>query len=183
MDDRAELASILRDKSLIRGDFILASGRRTDFYFDCKQTTYSDPRGLELAAALILAEIRPLLGRVKGIGGLTLGAASLAVAVSQQALREGWVLPAFAVRKEQKQYGRQRLIEGHVDPTGEVVIVDDVITSGDSVLRAVKAVEDTGAKVAKVVVLVDRKEGGDLLLKRSGYPYTPIFGFDELIGK
>jgi orotate phosphoribosyltransferase len=183
MDERAELADILKKKSLFHGDFILASGRRTSYYFDCKQTTYSDPRGLELAATLILAHLRPLRNRIKGIGGLTLGAAPLAVEVSQRALREGWTLPAFAVRKEPKRHGRQRLLEGTIDPSWEVAIVDDVITSGDSVIRAIEAVEAEGAKVARIVVLVDRKEGGAEALKGKGYDYVPIFELEELIDR
>jgi orotate phosphoribosyltransferase len=183
MDARTELADILKKKSLFHGDFVLASGRRTSYYFDCKQTTYSDPRGLELAAALILEHLRPLQHRIKGIGGLTLGAAPLAVEVSQRALREGWTLPAFVVRKEPKRHGRQRLIEGAIDPSWAVAIVDDVITSGDSVLRAIEAVEAEGATVARVVVLVDRKEGGAETVRSKGYDYAAIFEFDELIDR
>jgi orotate phosphoribosyltransferase len=181
MDEKAELAEILRKNSYFSGEFVLASGRHTTYYFDCKLTTYSEPRGLELAAALILDQVRPLRGRLQAIGGLTLGAAPLAIAVSQQAWKEGWRLPAFAVRKEPKQHGRQRLIEGTVEPAWEVAILDDVITSGDSVHRAISAVCEAGAKVAKVIVLVDREEGGRETLRE--YDYSAIFTIRELLEK
>ena len=181
MDEKAELAEILRKNSYFSGEFVLASGRHTTYYFDCKLTTYSEPRGLELAAALILDQVRPLRGRLQAIGGLTLGAAPLAIAVSQQAWKEGWRLPAFAVRKEPKQHGRQRLIEGTVEPAWEVAILDDVITSGESALIAAEAAESYRSQVVRVVAVVDREQGASQIFQQKGYPFTPLFSIGELL--
>jgi orotate phosphoribosyltransferase len=98
--------------------------------------------------------------------------------MGQLALDEDWTLPAFVVRKEPKTHGRQRLIEGTVAEGANIVIVDDVITSGDSVLRAIDAVENARAHVARVIVLVDREEGGREVLHK--YDYQSIFTIADL---
>jgi orotate phosphoribosyltransferase len=179
MEDHAELVQILRRRSLFKGDFVLASGRRSHYYFDCKLTTLGEPRGLELACRALLDRLSQLRGELDAVGGLTIGAAPLVVGVSQMALRQGWTLPGFIVRKEPKPHGRQQLIEGTVQAGWKVAIVDDVITTGGSVLQAARTVEEAAATVRKVVVLVDREEGGAEHLR--AYDWEAIFSFKDLL--
>jgi len=179
MDPRDELFRILREDSLFRGRFVLASGKESSYYFDCKLTTLSSPRGLFLACGIIRDRIRAMTTRVDAIGGLTIGAAPLVVGVSLLAQLEGENLPAFIVRKEPKPHGRQRLIEGSVKPGTNVVIVDDVITTGASVLKAIKEAEAAGAKVVKVLVLIDREEGADAELGK--YDFERVFSLKEFL--
>ncbi len=183
MDDRAELLGILRSNSLLKGRFVLASGKVSDYYFDCKRTTLASPRGLELASKWMLERLKAMdrAGRkVDAIGGLTIGAAPLSVAVSQRALREGgWTLPVFVVRDEPKAHGTQQLIEGSIEAGWNVVIVDDVMTTGKSVQKATQAVEAQGAAVAAVLVLVDREEGGSQAL--CTYDVQRLLSYKELL--
>lgn len=183
MDDRAELIDILREKSLLRGNFVLASGRVSDYYLDCKRTTLSSPRGLELTSRLMFEKIRELRARgvaVDAIGGLTIGAAPLSITTAQQALRHGWNLPVFVVRDEQKSHGTQRLIEGGIKRGWNVVIVDDVMTTGKSVMKAIQAVESEGSHVVSVLILVDRDEGGADALR--AYNVESLISVNELMG-
>src|SRR2546423_306488 len=112
MDDRAELLAILRAQSLLKGQFVLASGKVSDYYLDCKQTTLSHPKGRYLCCRLIYDRIRAMHPRPVAIGGLTIGAAPLSLGISDLALRDQWNLPVFVVRDEQKGHGTQRVLEG-----------------------------------------------------------------------
>lgn len=181
MDERAELIEILRDKSLLKGRFVLASGKESDYYLDCKRTTLSSPRGLYLASRLLFQQIKEIQHKkhIDAIGGLTIGAAPLSIGISQLALHHNWELPAFSVRDDQKAHGTKRLIEGGVEPGWNVVIVDDVMTTGNSVMKAIKAVEGQGARVAHVLILIDREEGGMDLLHE--YDVDVLFSYKRLV--
>jgi orotate phosphoribosyltransferase len=152
-------------------------------YLDCKRTTLSNTRGLQLVSKLLLDRVRALKlagKRVDAIGGLTIGAAPLSIAVSQLALREdGWDLPVFVVRDEQKTHGTQRAIEGGVQPGWGVVVVDDVMTTGKSVLKAIHAVEQQEATVAAVLILIDREERGVQALHK--YDVESLFSYKQLL--
>lgn len=180
MDDRAELREILQANSLLRGQFVLASGKVSNYYLDCKRTTLNSPRGLELTCKLILERIKTMGPRPDAIGGLTIGSAPLSIGVSQMALRTlGWRLPVFVVRDEQKGHGTKRVIEGDVKRGWNVIIVDDVMTTGNSVLKAIQAAKEQGATIARVFILVDREEGGADALK--GYQVESLFSYKELL--
>jgi orotate phosphoribosyltransferase len=118
--------------------------------------------------------------RPDAIGGLTIGAAPLSITVSQMALERGWNLPVFVVRDEPKGHGTKKKIEGDFKPGWKVVIVDDVITTGNSVLKAITAAKDSGAEIAKVIILVDREESRLDNLK--DYDTDTIFTYKELQG-
>jgi orotate phosphoribosyltransferase len=177
MEARDELREILKSTSLFRGQFVLASGKTSDYYFDCKLTTLSEPRGLKLAAQILYERIASWNLRVDAIGGLVMGSAPLVIGISLEALAHGKNLPGFMVRKEPKPHGRQRLIEGVVRPGTNVVIVDDVVTSGASVMKAIRAAEGEGARVVKVLMLVDREEGAEETLR--DYDHERIFSFKD----
>ena len=183
MDTRNELKQIVAAKSLFTRPegYTLASGQWSPYYFDLKQTTLSDPRALRLASVLLLDRINALGVHIDAIGGLTSGADPLIVATSQTALQSGQILPGFFVRDEQKHHGTERLIEGIVTEGMNVVILDDVITRGTSVLKAIEPVEKIGARVVGVLILVDREEGGIAFLASKGHTAEPIFTRSELV--
>jgi orotate phosphoribosyltransferase len=135
--------------------FKLVSGGVSNFYFNCKPTML-DPEGKELIGRLVFAKIRDL--EVSGIGGLELGSVPISSAVSLISQLEGKPIKEFIVRKEKKDHGIPAKVEGDFSQGERVVVVDDVITTGGSTIKAIEAVEGLGLKVAKVVVLVDREE-------------------------
>ena len=135
--------------------FKLVSGGVSNFYFNCKPTML-DPEGKELIGLLVFAKIRDL--EVSGIGGLELGSVPISSAVSLISQLEGKPIKEFIVRKEKKDHGIPAKVEGDFSQGERVVVVDDVITTGGSTIKAIEAVEGLGLKVAKVVVLVDREE-------------------------
>ena len=163
---KEELKTLLKATGALKtGDFILSSGKKSNYYIDCRKITLH-PEGSRLIAKIILEKIKGL--KVDAIGGLTLGAdpiTSSVVAISD--------LPGFIVRKKEKEHGTKQKIEGHLQPGWNVVIVEDVSTTGASALQAIEAVEAAGAKVVKVISVVDREEGAAEGLKN--YDFDPIF--------
>ena len=184
---RSELRSILLAKSVKTGDFTLASGAKSNLYVDCRVTTL-DPRGAVLVGQQMHKLVRDEEARrgvkVNALGGLTMGAdpISLSTAMTSSMAGDATPIRCFVVRKEAKGHGRGKRIEGNFQPGDSVVVVDDVITTGDSTLKAIAAVEEEGAKVAFVVVLVDREEGGRANIEGKGYPVAALFTKTELIG-
>lgn len=183
MNAREELRGIIAKESVLFREegFLLASGRRSQYYYDLKLTTLSNPHALSLAARLLLDRIAALPNRVDAIGGLTSGADPLVVAVSLLAIMEGRRLPGFFVREKPKAHGTERVIEGVVEEGMNVVILDDVITQGNSVLKAIKGAEAKGARVVHVFILVDREEGGMKFVRDQGYNVESIFTHTELV--
>ena len=135
--------------------FKLVSGGVSNFYFNCKPTML-DPEGKELIGRLIFARIKNL--DISGIGGLELGSVPISSAVSLISQLEGKPLKEFIVRKEKKDHGIPAKMEGEFTPGDKVVVVDDVITTGGSTIKAIEVVENLGLEVARVIVLVDRQE-------------------------
>ena len=181
MNEQArELRDIIRRKSLRVGDFTLSSGKKSSYYLDCRMTTL-DPRGAFLIARLILDRIRAENIQADAIGGLTMGADPIATAVAVVSGLDGRPISAFIVRKETKTHGTQRAIEGYDGKTGSrVIVVDDVCTTGDSILRAAERAEEAGYEVAAAFCVVDREEGGtELIAKR--YPFYALFTAKELL--
>jgi orotate phosphoribosyltransferase len=156
MKDR--LMEIILEKSFQYSEepiFKLVSGGVSNFYFNCKPTML-DPEGKELIGRLIFSTIRAL--EVAGIGGLELGSVPISSAVSLISQFEGQPLKEFIVRKEKKDHGIPAKVEGEFVAGEKVVVVDDVITTGGSTIKAIEAVQKLGLEVSKVVVLVDREE-------------------------
>jgi orotate phosphoribosyltransferase len=185
--DRAELADLLRLKSVKTGQFTLASGKQSDLYVDCRLTTLN-ARGAVLVGRVLHALLRREEAargiEVGSLGGLTMGADPITLAVAMTSNLNGDCKPveAFVVRKEPKGHGRGKRIEGNFNPALPVVVVDDVITTGDSTLKAVQAIAEEGGKVAFALVLVDRQEGGRENLLHNGIPVVSAFTRAELIG-
>lgn len=179
-NNKSRLLRILRDKSLSYGHFILSSGKESHYYVDSKLTTF-DPEGVSLVGKLIFQIIQDKGVKVSAVGGLTMGADPMAVSTIIAALKSDCHLKGFSVRKEAKSHGKRRLIEGNLDVTDNVVILDDVITTGASTIKAIEAVREFGANIAMVVALVDRLEGGTEEIRKFGYDVDAIFTINDLL--
>jgi len=174
-EERNELVQIIRELSYEQREVTLASGRKSNFYFDGKQTTLHARGGL-LVGKAFWQEVKQFEGPIHGVGGLTLGADPIATAVAVLSYVQGRSIAAFIVRKEPKKHGRGRWIEGPPLAEGaNVVIVDDVATTGASLLKAAEAVEEAGGKVVRIITLVDRQEGAREALEAKGYQFTSLF--------
>lgn len=174
---REELLRLVKKKALQKGDYTLSSGKKSSYYIDGKQATL-DPQGIFLIAKTILAMLQG--AQVDAVGGPTLGADPLAAAVSLLSSQTGRPLKAFIVRKEEKKHGTQKRVEGpRLEPGDRVAVVEDVITSGKSVMEAILEIEKLKGRVVKVICLVDREEGANKLLER--YNFSPIFTKTDLL--
>ena len=175
--DKARLIEIIAEKSLLdSGSFRLASGVDSGYYFDMKPTAL-DPEGANLVAEQILAAIAG--ETVDAIGGLALGAVPVVAAIVQKSAASGRPIPGFYVRKEQKECGAERLIDGNLAPGSTVVIVEDVTTTGGSVMKAVAAVREFGCSVDTVVTIVDRLEGAEANLAEHGLRLIALTNRDD----
>jgi orotate phosphoribosyltransferase len=179
MTARASLIQLLKERSVRYGEFTLASGRISDLYIDARLTTMS-PEGLALIGPLVLATVRRMKWNADSIGGLTLGADPIAYAAAYASVASPPQLRAFTVRKEPKQHGTRKLIEGPFKQGDRAVVIEDVVTSGASALRAIDAVREAGGTVVGVVALVDRHEGGTEALKAAGFSLVGLVDGDEL---
>jgi orotate phosphoribosyltransferase len=170
------LLQIIREKSYEKGGVTLTSGRKSHFYVDGKQTTL-DSEGGYLAGKLFHESIKRSRIPVEAVGGPTLGADPIVTAISIVSYLEGVPIPAFIIRKEPKKHGKALWIEGDKSlKTGtNVAIVEDVVTTGGSILRAIEIAKAQGLRVVQVLALVDREEGGRENLAKEGYVLESIF--------
>lgn len=166
--DRSALHRLLAERSARRGRFTLASGRESEFYVDARLTAMS-PDGLALIGPLALGEIGAAGWQPDSIGGLTLGADPISYAISYASATTPHPLRAFTVRKEAKAHGTGKLIEGPFREGDRVVVIEDVITTGGSALKAASAIRAAGGSILGVLALVDREEGGREALEAAGY--------------
>ncbi|MBI4538523.1 MAG: orotate phosphoribosyltransferase [Gemmatimonadetes bacterium] len=180
MHDRDRLRALLVERSLQFGDFTLASGERSSYYIDARRTTMS-AEGQHCVGRIGFELIREHGLNATVVGGLTMGADPIAYAIAHASWIAGQPVDAFSVRKAGKEHGMGRLIEGTVTPGARAVIVEDVITTGESALQAIRAVEDAGGTVAGVFALVDRQSGGRARLEDAGYPVVAVFTASELL--
>ncbi len=158
--------------------FKLVSGKMSRFYVNCKPTVLH-PRGMFLVGHLVLDAVRDL--NAQGIGGLTFGADPIAVSTAFASELAGCPMKAFSVRKTQKDHGIVKWIEGDLNKGDRVVIVDDVATTGGSTIKAVERARSEGLTVVKVVILVDRQEGGLENIRRHVDDVSAIIGRDALV--
>src|SRR5216117_1534869 len=176
---RQRLRDLLLARSVSRGDFTLASGRRSSFYVDARPTTMSG-EGLVVIGALGLARLAARGWAPDLVGGLPLGADPVAYAVAAAARAQGRVIDAFTVRKQAKAHGTGRRIEGCFTPGAAVVVVEDVITTGHSAREAIAAITAEGGRVIGVLAVVDREEGGRATLEQAGLAVEALVTATEL---
>ncbi|MDP2731117.1 MAG: orotate phosphoribosyltransferase [Dehalococcoidales bacterium] len=157
--------------ALLYGDFTLTSGKKSTYYFDGKKLTFS-PEGAYQVGKAVFEELAGL--EIDAVGGVPVGGYPIVTAFTLVSYQEGKPTPAFIVRETHKEHGTQSQIEGHFKEGFRVAIVDDVITTGGSVKRVIAAVEAAGGKVVKIIVIVDRHEGGSDRLKSEGYNFSAI---------
>jgi orotate phosphoribosyltransferase len=180
MTPRTELLELLATRSAKRGRFTLTSGRQSSLYIDARLTTMS-PDGLVRIGALGLEALRTAGWTVDAVGGLTLGADPIAYAISFASASTDAPLRAFTVRKEAKAHGTGRLIEGPFLVGDHVAVIEDVITTGGSALRAIDAVRAAGGTVRGVLALVDREEGGRAALEAAGLEVIALTTAGEIL--
>ena len=178
MNEREELRDILRRLSIRKGEFTLASGRKSDYYINGKMTTLNS-RGLYLAAGLMLDSLDGM--EYDAFGGPVIGADPVVGALLALSAARGMEKDGLLIRKEAKGHGTKKLVEGPIREGMRVVILEDVVTTGGSLLRAAEAVEEAGGVIAGILVLVDREEGAGENIAASGHSFESIFRVSELL--
>ncbi len=179
-----ELQALLQERSIAKGDFVLTSGARSHYYCDTKATVLS-PRGARLIGEALCEQLQPF--GVEAVGGPEVGGAYLATAASVASDHNGPPLFGFLVRNKAKGHGTTAKIDASYHPDGRklivegrrLAVVDDVVTSAGSIIRAIEAVEAEGCQVAAVSAVVDRQEGGGDRLRGLGYDFRPLFLADN----
>ena len=182
--ERNELMQIVRELSYEEREVTLASGRKSNFYFDGKQTCLNARGGL-LVGKAFWEQVKQFPGPIHGVGGLTLGADPIATATSIAAALDGASVHAFIIRKEPKGHGTGQWLEGRKNlPKGSrVVIVEDVTTTGGSSMKAVERAREEGLEVVGIVTLVDREEGArENIEGENRIPLRAVFTRTQVVG-
>ncbi|WP_325099522.1 orotate phosphoribosyltransferase [Persicirhabdus sediminis] len=181
---RQQLKAMLLEKSVRTGEFTLASGKTSDLYIDCRITAL-DPVGANLIGQLGWDTVKEKVAElgIDAIGGMTMGADPISLAVGMTSAVQNPEAPiqVFTVRKEPKGHGRGKQIEGNFKEGDTIIVVDDVITTGGSTLKAVDAIEAAGGKVAFALILVDREEGGREAIEARDIPVVSLFSRSTLL--
>jgi orotate phosphoribosyltransferase len=180
MTAHSALVRLLAERSAKQGQFTLASGKQSNFYIDARLTTMS-PEGLSIIGPLGFSTIHELGWSVDAIGGLTLGADPISYAISYASATSDHPLRAFTVRKEAKAHGTGKLVEGPLRSGDQVVVIEDVITTGDSALRAIEAVRSAKASISGLVALVDREEGGRQAIETTGVKVVSLVTASQIM--
>jgi len=173
------LKKILLEKSVISGrEFKLASGKTSDFYVDARISTLW-PEGAYLCGKIFLEMLKDF--HIDAVGGYSIGADPIVSAIAVLSYLDNNPIPAFIIRKEVKSHGTGKVIEGNFPEKGRVAIFDDVVTSGGSILRGAKQVEEQGGRVEVVMAVIDREDGGREKIEAGGYKFRSIFTRKDLI--
>jgi orotate phosphoribosyltransferase len=176
---KQRLLEIIKQKSVLKGQFKLASGAMSDYYLDLRRTTF-DPEGAALVGEIVYGMLAGDAD-VDAIGGLELGAVPITIAASARSAAAR-PINAFVVRKASKDHGTGNKIDGNFKPGSTVVLIEDVTTKGGSVMQAVRAVREAGATIKKIITIVDRQEGAAANLAKEGLVLEAVFTAKELLG-
>jgi orotate phosphoribosyltransferase len=177
--DKEKLQAILLEKSFKLGDFTLSSGKKSDYYVDCRTATL-DANGLYLISSLLLDYIANEKIGIDAIGGLTLAADPIVGGMVALSAKTSGPLSGFIVRKEAKGHGTGKLIEGNLKACSRVGIIEDVVTTGASAMKAINAAKECGGEIKVVLAVVDREEGGREEIGKLGIPVYSLFTATEL---
>lgn len=175
---REELINLIKSEAVFHGDFTLTSGKKASYYIDLRKLSL-DHRAAPLIGQVMLDLIDDIDG-VFAVGGLTMGADPIASAILHQGVMRGRDLDAFVVRKEPKDHGRGRQVEGPDLAGKKVIVVEDTSTTGGSPLKAIEALEKVGAEVVAVAVVVDRQAPAKARIEEAGYEYRYAIGLEDL---
>ena len=180
MTEKDKLLKIIKTLSYEEGDFVLASGKRSTYYIDAKETTLN-PEGMFLVGKLMYEITRELPG-IEAVGGVSIGGDPLVCAVVLESFNKKDNLAGFLIRKEPKGHGTNRWVEGgkNLKKGMNVVILEDVVTTGGSSLKAIEATEKEGYVVKGIVAILDRLEGGKDTIESKGYLFKSIFSLNDL---
>lgn len=177
---KTKLLECIKNNAVSRGTIQLSSGKISDLYIDAKMVTL-DPEGAFLTAKVLLDILKD--DDVDAVGGMTMGADPITGALAAISFEVGKPLKTFIVRKEPKKHGKQKWIEGPLSKDAKVVVIDDVTTTGKSILDSIQKIkESTDCKILKVISLVDRSEGARETLKNEGYDLVSLFDRKDLLG-
>ncbi len=176
MYDKEELKSLIKEKSLEFGDFTLASGKKASYYLDCRKLTLS-AKGANQVAAGILDLLEGDMP--DAVGGMAIGADPITASIITLAGQRDLPLAGFIVRKETKEHGKGQDVEGPVVPGQRVVIVEDVVTTGGSSVKAIEKVEAFGLTVVGVIAIIDRLEGGAEAFTSRGYKFQSLLTIED----
>jgi orotate phosphoribosyltransferase len=177
-DVRSQLIDFISADAVFHGDFTLTSGKKATYYVDMRKVSL-DHRVAPLIGQVMLDLIADI-PNVSAVGGMTMGADPIASAVLHQGVARGLNYDAFVVRKEPKDHGRGRQVEGPDVAGKRVVVLEDTSTTGGSPLKAIEALVKAGAEIAGVAVVVDRNTGAREVIEAAGYPYFAAIGLDDL---
>lgn len=180
MDDRDRLLEILKSLSYEEGEFILKSGKKSSFYIDARETTLN-PEGMYLTGSIMYRMVRDI-PRIQAVGGVSVGADPLVCSVVLYAHSRQDNLSGFFIRKEPKGHGKNLWIEGAKNLTTgmDVVILEDVVTTGGSSIRAIEIAQNEGYNVRALIAILDRLEGGKEAIESKGYIFKSIFNINDL---
>jgi orotate phosphoribosyltransferase len=174
---RQILLDLLCTKAYKEGDFTLSSGQKSSYYINGKLVTL-DPVGAIALGRLLLQDLAP---QTSAVAGLTLGADPMVSAISMMSAFEGIPIPGLIIRKEAKGHGTQAYIEGPLPTVGSTIaVIEDVVTTGQSALKAVNRLQDAGYQVSQVLALVDREQGGAALYQAAGLDFKALFAIPDL---
>lgn len=179
---KTELFDLIRQLSFRKGQFTLASGKQANYYIDCRMTTLSG-RGAYLIGRLFYDMIAPL--HVDAVGGMSMGADPIVSSILSASAEAGHPLNGFLVRKETKKHGAARQIEGHIAPWMRIVLVEDVVTTGGSVLQAVEIIRHQfpTVRIEKIISIVDRNDGGKEAFEKLAIPYQSLYNVREFLAE
>jgi orotate phosphoribosyltransferase len=177
-DTRQQLIDHISNEAVFHGDFTLTSGKKASFYVDLRKVSL-DHRVAPLIGQVMLDLIADVPD-VTAVGGMTMGADPVAAAILHQGAARGLAYDAFVVRKEPKDHGRGKQVEGPELEGKRVIVLEDTSTTGGSPLKAVEALKKVGAEIAAVAVVVDRNTGAREVIEQAGYPYLAAIGLDDL---
>ena len=172
-----DLANFVRDVALQRGKFVLTSGATSDYYLDGKLINF-DPKGIALTVEAIRTEIEDLA--LDAVGGMDMGATPIVSAFALRSFQLGNAIPTFVVRKQVKEHGTAKPIEGPLPASARVAIIDDVVSTGGSIIKAIVGAREAGCKVLAALAIVDRNLGAHEALAELGVEYRPLVTLADL---